>query len=377
MSGFTEEWFDPVSQDRLAILGRSVENVPGLVIEVGSWEGRSTCVLANAIRPRPVEAVDTFQGSPGEESATLAAERDVFATFLDNIKDRTGGNVRVHVGGWRDVLPQLDGPIALCFIDAEHTRSEVADNIRAVLSRLSPGGVICGDDAGHEPVREGVGDVLPVDDVLVHGNVWYWRKPVSTDGLLSTEEIRRYEATSILETMYLQQCNTPSDIYLHLPRFVAMVELANAKKVIELGTRTGVSTIAWLYALERNGGRLWSVDMDAKPPIGDYPHWEFIQGDDEDDAVFNALPDEVDILFLDTSHLYQHTRRELRKYLPKVRKGGVIVCHDTELDYPEGWTRGEDPVFPVKRAIEEFCTEYGLNWFNVPECWGLGVIEVR
>ena len=47
-----------------------------------------------------------------------------------------------------------------------------------------------------------------------------------------------------LADLYAEQCNTPSDIYLHLPRFVAMVEELDAQHVIELGTRTGVSTIA-------------------------------------------------------------------------------------------------------------------------------------
>ena len=58
-----------------------------------------------------------------------------------------------------------------------------------------------------------------------------------------------------LAELYAEQCATPSDIYLHLPRFVEMVELLDASHVIELGTRTGVSTIAWLHALERTGGR--------------------------------------------------------------------------------------------------------------------------
>jgi hypothetical protein len=81
MNFFTENWFHHASCDRLAQLGRQVEHVPGMIIEIGSWEGRSTSVLANAIRPRIVHAVDTWQGSPGEISSDLAAERDVHATF--------------------------------------------------------------------------------------------------------------------------------------------------------------------------------------------------------------------------------------------------------------------------------------------------------
>ena len=353
---FTEEWFDPTSQDRLAELGRMVDKIDGLVIEIGSWEGRSTCVLANAIRPRQMIAIDTWAGSPSEISHELAAERDVHATFTANVIALTGGNVREWRTNWRDALPEIDEPIALCFIDAEHTYREVHDNIVAVLPKLAPGGVICGDDAGHPPVKRAVLDLLPVDDVLVKGNVWSWRKPT-------------------LAEQYAKVATTPSDIWLHLPKFVQLVLQSNATKVLELGTRTGVSTIAWLYALEQTGGHLWSVDIDAQPPIGQHQHWTFVQGDDMDPAVQAQLPEPFDIVFIDTSHHYEHTLAELHRYRHMARPGGLILLHDTELPQPEGMP-ATDPTFPVKRAIETFIAATGWRWMNFPECWGLGVIEV-
>ena len=131
--------------------------------------------------------------------------------------------------------------------------------------------------------------------------------------------------TMTLADLYAEQCNTPSDIYLHLPRFVAMVEELDAQHVIELGTRTGVSTIAWLHALERTGGRLTSVDIDEHPPIGEWPHWTFIQGDDMDPGIVAGL-EPADIVFIDTSHLYEHTVQELNTYRWLVKPGGLLAC---------------------------------------------------
>ena len=179
--------------------------------------------------------------------------------------------------------------------------------------------------------------------------------------------------TDVLYLRYADVCATPSDIYEHLPVFVELVHDVNAKKVIELGTRTGVSTIAWLYALEETGGHLWSVDIDAAPPIGTYPHWTFVQGDDMDSDVYGQLPYDVDVLFIDTSHDYTHTLRELNLYRWLVRPGGVILLHDTELPHPEGVI---GPPYPVKKAVNEFCAAEGLTWENRPNCWGLGIIEV-
>lgn len=180
----------------------------------------------------------------------------------------------------------------------------------------------------------------------------------------------------LLADRYKQLCETPSDIYEHLPKFVDLVIQTDAKYVLELGTRTGVSTVAWLYALEQTGGRLVSVDIDSHPKIGEHPHWRFVQGDDTDPKIVALVSEDApDIVFIDTSHHYMHTRQELGIYRWVVKSGGYIVCHDTELQRPEGAPVG-DPPFPVRKAIEEFVGDHGFEWVNFPNCWGLGVIKV-
>lgn len=173
---------------------------------------------------------------------------------------------------------------------------------------------------------------------------------------------------------YRRLCSTPSDIYEHLPRLVELVEQADAQHVIELGTRTGVSTVAFLYALERTGGRLTSVDIEPPPEIGEWPHWTFRQGDDLDPDLLASL-DPADLVFLDTSHHFAQTLAELNVYRWLVKPGGLIVCHDTELPRPEGAPQS-DPLFPVKRAIEAFCEAEGYQWTNDPRCWGRAEITI-
>jgi predicted O-methyltransferase YrrM len=180
--------------------------------------------------------------------------------------------------------------------------------------------------------------------------------------------------TDVLYLRYSDVCEAPSDINEHLPTFVNLVHKLQAKNVVELGTRSGVSTIAWLFALEEQGGHLWSVDIDPQPRIGTYDHWTFIQGDDCSGEVFTQMPAQADIVFIDTSHEYEHTCRELNLYRWLVRKGGVIVLHDTELAYPE-FVVGKP--FPVKRAVEEFCRSEGFDVEWHTNCWGLAIIHVR
>lgn len=352
---FREEWFSQDACDVIAELVARADRLQGRIVEVGCWEGRSTIAIANACFPSLVEAVDTWHGSPGEISAELAQERDVLGQFLANIAADTQGNVTVVQKDWRDHFAQERSPIRFCHIDATHSYEEVRDNTAAALALIVDGGILCGDDAHHEPVRRAALEVLG-PSVNVSGPVWWY-----THG----------EAD--LADRYRDACATPSDIYEHLPTFVSLVEDLKAKTVIELGTRGGVSTVAWLYGLEKTDGHLWSVDVDPAPEL-QHPRWTFIQGDDLSVDTINRLPEEVDIVFIDTSHEYQQTVAELNVYRWMVRPGGKIVLHDTELAHPLGVP--VQPRFPVKTAVEEFCFEEGLSWTNTPGCFGLGVIDI-
>ena len=181
---------------------------------------------------------------------------------------------------------------------------------------------------------------------------------------------------SSLADNYRRFAETPSDINEHLPRMVEMVERRRPDHIVELGARTGLSTTAWLYGL-KGEGRLTSVDLSPAPPIGTYANWTHIQGDDTDPDVM-AQVDECQILFVDTSHAFEHTLWELRNWSPKVQPGGLIVCHDTLLERPWDPPCPEtDPDFPVASAIVRFCAETNSCWQNIPGCWGLGIIEVR
>lgn len=175
MTTFVEDWFCTESQIALAELAASTAHLDGAVVEVGCWEGRSTVALANAILPAEVLAVDTWQGSPGEISADLAAERDVFATFNANIAEATAGNVVPHRMGWREFFADWAGPIRFIHIDATHTYEEVRDNIEAVRPFMVSGGVICGDDVHHPPIQRAVMDTL--GNAWLTATLWHWTVP--------------------------------------------------------------------------------------------------------------------------------------------------------------------------------------------------------
>jgi len=173
---FTEEWFCQQSQDALGELAALTAPLNGAVVEVGCWEGRSTATLANAVHPSTVLAVDHWQGSPGEISEGLAADRDVYSTFRYNIETLTKGNVVTYKMGWEQFFADHGLPIRFLHIDAEHSYENVKGNLEAALPHMIPGSILCGDDAHHPPVMQAVTEVL--GDPGRVATLWFWRLPL-------------------------------------------------------------------------------------------------------------------------------------------------------------------------------------------------------
>lgn len=165
---------------------------------------------------------------------------------------------------------------------------------------------------------------------------------------------------------------TPSDINEHLRYLHDLCIELEATTVVELGVRTGVSTAAFLAAMETTGGVVWSADINqprVNPEIADHPLWEFCWGDDLE--LVDDAPD-ADVLFVDTSHAYAHTLLELDAYAPKARR--VILLHDTQLRQPAGV--GPQPDYPVRKAALEWLeANPGWSWEEFENCNGLGIMR--
>lgn len=172
MDPFGEQWFSEDSQKALVDLYERTAGIDGRIIEVGCWTGRSTVALANACKPNVVHAVDTWQGSHGEISASLAAERDVYAQFHRNIFTMTAGNVVPWRMDWRLYFTRHRTPIRFLHIDACHSYREVFDNIEAAKPFMASGSIMCGDDVHHPPVQQAVMDSFPAA-AFVLASLWW------------------------------------------------------------------------------------------------------------------------------------------------------------------------------------------------------------
>lgn len=173
----------------------------------------------------------------------------------------------------------------------------------------------------------------------------------------------------------------PSDVQGHLDTLVTYASREDVHQIIELGVRFGVSSTAFLYALELKGfGHLWSVDVDNRWNVQD-PAWTFVLGDDLDPNVLAQLPEKVDLVFVDTDHRYELTKSEIAAYAPRIRPGGWMIFHDTEMEQFDHHPPGTEPPFPVRKAVWEWIDVMKAASFphtveHITHTHGLTIIQV-
>lgn len=179
-----------------------------------------------------------------------------------------------------------------------------------------------------------------------------------------------------MELEYDRLANTPSDINEHLP--VLRTLAAECSSVGELGVRGVVSSWALALGLSEStsAGAKRLVCMDIAD-VGSTDRWQFFKRSLPEgveatfvrgDSAKTPLGIPVDMLFIDTFHVYGHLRRELEFHASAV--GKYIAMHDTQVDGVRGeavrlgmdvqslrWTTGysyEDLTTGLQRAIDEF-----------------------
>jgi len=156
-----------------------------------------------------------------------------------------------------------------------------------------------------------------------------------------------------LRTSFRASIAHPTDINEHLEYLADLSR--GSKTIVELGTRYGVSTIAFLYAEPK---KLICVDSnhdaDTKKRLSALPNvtkLTFIDGDSREVDI-----PECDVLFIDTLHTYAQLKVELAKHGNKAKN--YIAFHDTNT-FGE---HGEDGTEGICRAIHEFTANSEGQW---------------
>ncbi len=82
---------------------------------------------------------------------------------------------------------------------------------------------------------------------------------------------------------------------------------------------------------------------------------EMVQSTSEEAAIF--LPNNLDFVYIDANHSYEHTLQDLNLWWPKMKKGGILAGHDMFNEaHPE-----------VHKAVFEFAETNKLEPYFIPD----------
>jgi predicted O-methyltransferase YrrM len=118
----------------------------------------------------------------------------------------------------------------------------------------------------------------------------------------------------------------------HYLTLYALVNGMESKRVLEIGG--GLSTAVILQALKNTGGELITCDPREIKDLGldeniqsDNSNWTYMK--DFSGNVLDKISGPFDVVLHDGSHEGKVLFKDLRKIFPMIKKGGVLLVHDT------------------------------------------------
>jgi len=165
------------------------------------------------------------------------------------------------------------------------------------------------------------------------------------------------------------------------PRFVtcpetsevieSIITMTDSKKVLEIGTCTGMGTLHMLRALVgKPDSKLVSIDARPAHDRAFWKQWEpqleHVEG--WTPAILNDIRivqnSPYDLVFIDSDHSLEHTKIELEAVWKITRKGSILLFHDM----PE-WIRPDNRREPVVRLwLKEQIKSGFLDGVILPSC---------
>lgn len=153
-----------------------------VLVEVGSYLGRSGCFLGNAIKESKKKVtllcVDTWPSTyVHPDGYKIEAP---FETFLANVRQSFLTDIVIPIRCKSVVAAQFVRNNLRCvFIDADHSYEGCAADIKAWLPKVMPGGLLAGHDYNDSfpGVVQAVDEAFPGDKHRARGNCWLYDVP--------------------------------------------------------------------------------------------------------------------------------------------------------------------------------------------------------
>lgn len=130
-----------------------------------------------------------------------------------------------------------------------------------------------------------------------------------------------------------------ADMRQNLLILYALTAGANARRVLEIGTSDGTSTLAFLKAASEIDGHVTSIDLDEVPvaealinQFGLRSRWTFMRGNSHDILPQLRREDhEFDLILVDGDHTYEGALKDVIDSAALLKDGGILLFHDSNM----------------------------------------------
>lgn len=149
--------------------------------------------------------------------------------------------------------------------------------------------------------------------------------------------------------------------------------------IVEIGTGAGRVTAAILQSLEQSkkDGYIYSIDDYSQPEKYNHPEWSAYYAKThisnygynfklihEDSATISKefTDSKLDMVYIDGGHTYIQVSEDIKAWLPKIKKGGIMAGHDWQPRSSDGRN--------VIRAISELLfTDPNIKFHVERQVW--------
>ena len=134
-------------------------------------------------------------------------------------------------------------------------------------------------------------------------------------------------------------------------------------KILELGVKEGVSTKRFINLCNKNDGYLYSVDIEDCSKVSNDERWKFIKSrDDNFDFITSQIPNELDVIYIDTLHEAKHVKNIFYNYYNLIKPGGYIFIDDiSHLPYLDNKKSNFYCEINNKETFDEILNIYYFN----------------
>lgn len=155
-----------------------------------------------------------------------------------------------------------------------------------------------------------------------------------SSGLIPKSDAEK-KIAEVLDDMYARQRSGNMNVEIGDGKLLRLLtESAGAKHVVEIGTSNGYSAIWFCLALRSTGGKLTTHEIDGARATMARENFKragvsdlvtIVEGDAHEEVLKIKYP--IDVLFLDADK--SGYIDYLKKLLPLVKSGGLIIAHNT------------------------------------------------